>query len=151
MSNAKKRVWMINIVSYIGTSLHLDFYLLKPYVKKCFINLFVSIYLVEHRLNSVVEVSGLWTADPEFKSAIGFCSYSTIFENNFLSKIANFFVCLTHIPLIHHGIYNNQANICWFEKLFQSVVNPLKVFKYFFSISLNFPFSIKWNKYNYLI
>lgn len=74
----KKRVWMINIVSYIGTSLHLDFYLLKPYVKKCFINLFVSIYLVEHRLNSVVEVSGLWTADPEFKSAIGFCSYSTI-------------------------------------------------------------------------
>lgn len=51
----------------------------------------VSIDLVEYQYSSVVKVSGLWTADHEFKSTSGFCSYLLQLKLNVLTIIVYFF------------------------------------------------------------
>lgn len=60
--------------------------------------------------------------------AWGCCSHFWIkvLKINFLLKNSIFFNYLIYIYLLHHIIYHKQVKFCWFEQLFQGVVNHLK-------------------------
>lgn len=82
----------------------------------------VSIDLVEYQYSSVVKVSGLWTADHEFKSTSGFCSYLLQLKLNVLTIIVYFFApppnIINSISLnLHHKNTKNMVYIPWKTKI----------------------------------
>lgn len=75
--------------------------------RNCFLKFYTSIDLIAYNLHdSVVKESCLKTADPEFKSAGGFCS---CFRELCIFPKKCFPACLTNIIFMVHAIYHNQV------------------------------------------
>lgn len=73
--------------------------------RNCFLKFYTSIDLIAYNLHdSVVKESCLKTADPEFKSAGGFCS---CFRELCIFPQKCFPACLTDIIFMVHAIYHN--------------------------------------------